>query len=287
MFKILPIVLSLYAGPFNQFEALEDTAFFEVIQEIFPFDIFDPNSEIYYGTFRNLIIASDPTIFSGLIYHGLQEVYEHRYITAGPTDLYQAHVYTLQMTNGLEMPLTVDALFLESKVYEFAHRYGRVIGQMPIQFIERLVSFSVMSVQPDRICHSSRTKQWCADRRDEIVHNVLEELILHALTHNFLDWHNVHEPYRNVHDIFDQSIIYTHEGVLQREEWIRAMKQDNFYLTEYSKRFPMTEDVAESIYAYFASRWRPERFDPAFIEYIEKNMQNRFRILDQIDWILP
>jgi hypothetical protein len=287
MFKILSIVLSFYAGPFNKLEAIQDTAFIQIFEEIFPYDIFYPDEEIYYGTFRNLILADDPTIFSGLIYHGLQEVHEHRYITVGPTTLYRAHIYTLQMTNGLELPLTVDGFFLESRVHDFANRYGRVIGQMPIQFLERLVSFSAISIQPDRNCHSSRTLQWCVDRRDESIHNVLEELLLHSLAHNFLDWHNPYDPFRNVHDIFDQSVIYKHEGVLKREEWILAMKQDDFYLTEYAARFPMTEDVAESILGYLASRWKPERFDPALIEYIEKNMSHRFTVLDRIDWILP
>jgi hypothetical protein len=286
MLTILSIVLSLYAGPFNKLEAIQDTAFIQIIEEKFPYDIFDPNAEIYYGTFRNLIIASDPTIFSGLIYHGLQEVHEHRYITVESTDLYWAHVYTAQMTNGIEIPLTVDALFMDSKVYEFANRYGKAIGQMPIQLIERLASFSALSTQLDRICHSSRTLQWCVDRRDESIHNVLEELLLHSLAHNFLDWHDPFDPYRNVYDIFDQSIIYKHEGVLKREEWILAMKQDGFYLTQYAADFPMTEDVAESILGYLASRWRPERFDPALIEYLETKMPNRFAVLDRIDFIL-
>lgn len=284
MFQLLPILLLFYAGPSHFVQSLQDTSVFEVVDEVFHYDIFDPSQEIYYGTFKHLIIASDPTIFSGLIYHGLQDVHEHRYITVGPTDMYQAHVYTLQMTNGLEMPLTVDAFFSESRVYEFAHRYGRVIGQMPIQFIERLVSFSVITSQPGKVCHSSRTKQWCVERRDELFHGVVEELMLHTLSHNFLDWN---DPNRAVHNIFDASIIHEHEGTLNRKEWEQAASQDNFYLTKYAETHQGVEDIAESIMGYLAVKWRPERFDPIFIEYLKQNMANRFTLLDPINLTLP
>ncbi len=41
------------------------------------------------------------------------------------------------------------------------------------------------------------------------------------------------------------------------------------------------------IYAYLASRWRPERFDPTLIEYVETKLQHRFQVLDNLNMQLP
>jgi len=43
----------------------------------------------------------------------------------------------------------------------------------------------------------------------------------------------------------------------------------------------LREDVADSIIAYFAARVKPERFDAAIVEIIERQIPNRLDVLSQ------
>jgi hypothetical protein len=88
---------------------------------------------------------------------------------------------------------------------------------------------------------------------DHVLYDYIEELLLHSFTHASLDFS------------FERN-------------WPIVNPRD--FST-------IQSDVAETIFAYLASRWRPERFDPTLIEYVETKLQHRFQVLDNLNMELP
>jgi hypothetical protein len=112
---------------------------------------------------------------------------------------------------------------------------------------------------------------------------MIEEGLIHDMAHASLDW-----PARNeVYDITDNVTLLPHPGVTTREGWLNAARLDDYYVSTYAKDNPEREDIAESIMPYLILRWRPERFDPYYLAFIEQVMPNRIAYLDTFDFGFP
>ena len=60
-----------------------------------------------------------------------------------------------------------------------------------------------------------------------------------------------------------------------------SIKKDKEYISEYAKQYPKSEDVAESIVAWIAVRYRLDRISNGNAEIILKTIPNRLKFFDE------
>ena len=86
----------------------------------------------------------------------------------------------------------------------------------------------------------------------------LEEIFLHEAGHTSLD--NDHA---------------------EANEWVTAKDEDPSFISVYAQDNSNREDVAESIVAYFAIRYRPERISKSQCTTISRTMPDRIKYFDE------
>ena len=87
--------------------------------------------------------------------------------------------------------------------------------------------------------------------------------------------------------------IFFHEGAhvsLQNHQdapsWRAAREADGEFISDYARRHPDSEDVAESLLPYFALRYRPDRLSASQRAVIANTIPNRIKYFDglALDW---
>ena len=104
------------------------------------------------------------------------------------------------------------------------------------------------------LIHIGRSKEY-------IRQDILEEVFIHEGSHSSLDW--------------------AWDGVIDKTEWNKAAKKDKEYISKYAKKYPQSEDVAESIVAWIAVRYRLDRISNGHAEIILKTIPNRLQFFDE------
>ena len=67
-------------------------------------------------------------------------------------------------------------------------------------------------------------------------------------------------------------------------EWRAAQEADGVFITDYAERFPLREDVADTLVAYVAVRHRRARIGEPLARAIERAIPARLAILDAQGW---
>ena len=62
---------------------------------------------------------------------------------------------------------------------------------------------------------------------------------------------------------------------------LKQIEKDKEYISEYAKQYPKSEDVAESIVAWIAVRYRLDRISNGNAEIILKTIPNRLKFFDE------
>jgi hypothetical protein len=151
-----------------------------------------------------------------------------------------------------------DSLPVATRVAEF---YPQTLGLLPYLFIDNIDRMWIHLGQAE-LGGTNNTLLIHTDRAGDYAKlQILEEVMLHEAAHSALDW--------------------AYGGLVDEDAWRSAQAKDPGFISEYAKEFPLREDVADSIIAYFAARVKPERFDPAIVELIERQIPNRLDVLSQ------
>jgi hypothetical protein len=191
-----------------------------------------------------------------------------------PTDLVEItfennemyHTFTAYFTNSDPIIIDVDLSFSKEEAIYHALDYGKVIGQLPS--LIRLNVELLTVIAGDGHPFSGEHTQTYVDLPLN-TQGVKEENLVHDFAHASLNGRN---------------------GVINEREWKEAMELDNFYPSIYAEHHhsgdgdPYIEDVPETMTIYLAIRLRPERFDPAVVEFYNEKLYHRFKILDQFIW---
>jgi len=145
--------------------------------------------------------------------------------------------------------------------------YSRLLGQLPFTFVHSM----------DRIWIHLGQAQLGGGNRTLVIHTdkagtferrgILEEVIMHEVSHTLFD--------------------FELDPVVSLAQWQEAQSLDNAFISDYGKEFPITEDPADTMVAYFAARKYPERFHPIIPALIESMIPNRLDLLDTIDFDRP
>jgi hypothetical protein len=234
------------------------------------------------GVSNGLIRHDDPStlaevvfVENGIRYHARGENWSG-YLT-GP---FRANVFEARYLNGGTMNIVVEASIEFSTAEQVAQKVGFIYGQAPDLLRAGMRDFIML---PGMGHPSSGPVTTFYLNVFYGMGNRVEEGFIHDMGHASLDW-----PARNAtFDIIDNRTLIPHPGVTSRNEWLNAARIDNYYVSTYANDNPEREDIAESIMHYLIVRWRPERFDPYLIKFIENAIPNRIAYLDTFEFGYP
>jgi hypothetical protein len=281
MFKTLLLFVCLCSSN-NSLAAIHDGASPPIIEEIEISSYIPPDKdsppiieEIKLPAFADLITPYDPSTFGYLFRVGTVERFDQMY-----WEKYTAHLHKAVFTDGYILDILVhdDVPLLQAK--ELAEDYAYMIGQLPPFLYSGVISLHLFTSYGHG--PSGRTPEWYnafAAARSRYI----EETLVHKFTHASID---IGIPWQFKSPI-DGTTIVEQITVVDRELWLEAIENDNYFMSSYAHSIPTHEDLAEVFPAYLASRWRPERFDASFIRDLNIKMRNRFQLLDTYNFNLP
>jgi hypothetical protein len=205
----------------------------------------------------DIIRADDPTTFVGLTYEGegTRNMYDRRvegWITV------TARLFRAVYDDGQVIELQLNPEFGPPPgSQETAEFYARAIGRLPAG-LRRDVEFVFVhrGVQPfgggnrGMLIHTGQS-----DRDD--LNGFLEEVLAHEGAHTCLDPAHANSP-----------------------GWRAAQAADPTFISTYARDHPAREDIAESIVAWLAVRYRADRIDPDTRSAILRAIPNRLRYFD-------
>ena len=218
----------------------------------------------YWGTifdFPDIINSNDPTTFQELIYVGQdhREMFDRRkggrWITK-KVFLFNA----IYEDRTIEIQVNPEFKNYENALEE-ALTYSKVIGRLPNFLLTNVKTIWIHKGNNDYgggnqnlLIHIGRTIEYISKK-------ILEETFIHEAGHTSLDW--------------------DWGGVINKSQWYKAAKKDKEYISEYAKQYPKSEDVAESIVAWIAVRYRLDRISNGNAEIILKTIPNRLKFFDE------
>lgn len=207
----------------------------------------------------NIITSADPSAFTNLTYigQGMRTMFDRRvkdWITVN------AYLFQVSFNDGLFIEIQVNPEFGSSQAaLAEAQKYAVVIGRLPT--ILRSNVQTVWIHQGDEsfgggnnnlLIYTDRAESFEAD-------GILEETFVHEAAHTSLDPDHEDAP-----------------------DWLVAQRNDNAFISDYARDFPMEEDIAESFLPYWAMRTRPDRLDPVLVRRIQQTIPNRIAYFDRL-----
>ena len=218
----------------------------------------------YDGTiwyFPDVINSSDPTTFQELIFVGneFREMYDRR--KGGKWVNKKAYLFNAIYEERI-IEIQVNPEFKNSdEAFEEALFYSEIIGRLPNFLLTNVKTVWIHKGNRDwgggnenLLIHTGRTEEY------QIL-DIIEEVLIHEGGHTSLDW--------------------DWGGIINQVEWQKAKRKDKEYISEYAKKFPRREDVAESILTWIAVRYRLDRISKENAEIVTKTIPNRLKFFDE------
>lgn len=253
-----------------------------IIEEFVP-----ERDEINLWRLRYLIVPTDSTILSGLEYRGIVSRYRARNTTMRFIGSYQAHMYHVEFLNNYTVELLVhNSLTIEEADY-LSYHFAYKLGQVPPEILSGLLTFTVFVGEGFGDGPSGAYTEHILPSIQSVHDEHREEVLLHSLTHGSLDYASLTPSNNHMISIRDNKTVNTPTGLINQEEWLKAAALDKFYLSPYAASYPMSEDIAETLPAYLALYWRPERFHSSLLNYLSDNLSNRLALIHELNLMLP
>lgn len=204
----------------------------------------------------DIITAADPTGFASLQVKGRgnRSMYDRRverFITR------RARLFSARYGDGQRIEVRVNPEFGAAAAKTQARKYAVVVGRLPQVLRTPLATITIQKGKElfgggnrDILIHTGMTPEYEAD-------GILEETLVHEVTHASLD-----------------------EQVVGTPDWTAAQTADQTFISDYARDFPDREDVAESFLPYLAIRYRRDRIDEQTAQAIEAAIRNRIAYFD-------
>ena len=218
----------------------------------------------YDGTiwyFPDVINSNDPTTFKELIYTGkdYREMFDRR--KGGRWLNKEAFLFNAVYEDRI-IEIQVNPEFKNAdNAFKEAFFYSEVIGRLPNFLLTNVKTVwihkgkkSYGGGNENLLIHTGRSKEY-------ISKEILEEVFIHEAGHTSLDW--------------------DFGGLLSKAEWQKAKNKDKEHISDYAKKFPKSEDVAESILTWIAVRYRPDRISKENKELVLNTIPNRLKFFDE------
>ena len=218
----------------------------------------------YDGTifyFPDLINSTDPTTFQELIYVGKdhREMYDRR---KGGRWLNKEAFLFNAIYEERTIEIQVNPEFKNSdNAFKEALFYSTAIGRLPNFLLTNVKTVWIHKGNKgwgggneNLLIHTGRSKEY-------ISKDIVEETFIHEAAHTSLDW--------------------DWDGIINKTKWQIAKRKDKEYISNYAKKFPRREDVAESVLPWIAVRYRLDRISKEHSEKILKTIPNRLKFFDE------
>jgi len=213
----------------------------------------------YSGTINiagNIITANDPTAFVSITDagHGERVMFDRRLNTFKKFD---AYLFDAKFDDGLAAEIQVNPEFGSQDAARLeAQKYGPAIGRLPTALRASVKSVWIhRGLNPfgggneNLLIHTEQAKQYQRQ-------GILEETLVHEGAHTSLEGHN------------------------QAAGWILAQQDDDVFISDYARDYPVREDVAESFLPYLALRFHPNRISQTDTTKILETIPKRIAYFD-------
>lgn len=207
----------------------------------------------------NIITDSDPSAFRDLTYMGqdMRTMFDRR---VKDWIVVNAYLFQVSFNDGLSTEIQVNPEFGSSLVaLAEAQKYAVVIGRLPTILRSNVQTVWIHQGNEafgggnnNLLIYTGRAESFEAD-------GILEETLVHEAAHTSLDPDHEDSP-----------------------DWLVAQRNDNAFISDYARNFPMREDIAESFLPYWAMRTRPSRLDPVIVRRIQQTIPNRIAYFDRL-----
>jgi len=267
-----------YALPFLMLMSLDIGGRHQPITDYYDIDSRLPIVEVEYTKYQSKIDIFCPPIriesFNPSIWktpNSTNVLYPDLMTPCDPTDFLYAtflemrneeYVFIAHYPDEKSFEIVVDSSFSYEEARNQAVKYGQALGQIP--YLLRF-NFQRLILKPgDGHPYSGTITRTYTDLRIN-AWGVKKENLVHDLAHGSLNGPN---------------------GLLNQKDWEAAMAQDVYFPSLYPEKVnnPYDEDVPEFVIYYLVVRWRPERFDPRLVSFLEERFSHRFAVMDQLDW---
>ncbi len=204
-----------------------------------------------------LITPADPTALTGLTFIGRRstEIFDFR--NDGNVRR-KVWTFTATYSDGRTVTSRVNPEFNQRKAKAQSLKYARIIGQLPAGLRAGIFTLTInrgdFAPAADEAGDVTISTDGALDYQRD---GQLEEAIAHESGHATLD-----------------------KVILHTDEWKAAQAADPTYLSDYARKHPNSEDLAETLVPWLIARFRPESVRPAVVRTIEQSVPNRLAVLD-------
>jgi hypothetical protein len=208
----------------------------------------------------DIITASDPTTFTGLVYAGQESrtMFDRRAATGWVT--IAPYLFDATFDDGLSAEIQVNPEFGSPAASQVeAEFYAAAIGRLPTGLRRDMETVWIHKGvelfgggNNNILIHVGQGDLYIAD-------GILEETLVHEAAHTSLD--------------------ATHARAAR---WISAQSADPTFISAYARDNPFREDIAESFVPYLAIRYRGERISAELRRVIEQAIPNRIAYFDSL-----
>lgn len=209
----------------------------------------------------DLITPEDPTALVAFeaAGRGYRRVFDFRVGNGGKVVRRKVYLFKGTYVDGQVLSVRVNREFTAAAARRQARKYTRIIGQLPIGTRVGIVTMGINRGDDPPAANEDGEVTISTDGAVSYEDDgQLEEALAHESAHATLD-----------------------ELILHTDAWRAAQQADPTYLSSYARKYPDSEDLAESFVPWLIARYRPERVDPSVVQTIEQSIPNRLAILDQ------
>ena len=215
----------------------------------------------------DIITRGDPSRLTGVTYtgRGVRTIFDSR---VGRSIEVNAYLFEARYSSGtLEFQVNPEFGSVDAARVE-VDAYASPIGRMPAVLMSGVVYVTVNA--GTNLFRSAVGGPWhggviihTGNGAELIRRGFIEEVLFHEAAHVTLDIDHANAP-----------------------GWRAAQEADGEFITDYARRLPDTEDVAESLLPYFALRYRPDRLLSGERTAIAETIPNRTQYFDELalDW---
>lgn len=219
-------------------------------------------------TVFDIVQTQDPSKFVCLSYQGraLRQMWDKRLDNEFD---YEVFLFEAHFTDSPPFSIIVNPEFETKSTAEIeVRRYTRELGQLPLTFRHGIRQFGIHKGTPTYSGGPGKIFVYADKTTQRIAENHLEESLLHEAIHATLDAEFARSP-----------------------EWSAAQQSDGEFITDYAKRHPNREDLAESALFSYGLIVFPGRIPPVDSAVIEQTIPARLAffsdLLSQTPQVLP
>jgi hypothetical protein len=214
--------------------------------------------EYIYDYVANTIRANDPSALVAIHNAGQGERTVEDRRTGGDVTI-NARLFQAEYDGGSSLEVIANPEFgldeARTRAYVWAYR----LGQIPRALRERVTTIVLHRGNQPPGARNGRILIHTG-QLDNLSRTIPEELLMHEATHAGF-WSN------------ERSI-----------NWRLAQAADNAFISAYAARVPTGEDMAETVPAWVALRYRRDRLAPEVADRLESLLPNRLAYLDGLGW---